>query len=87
MSVGDVCAEAVGRSPSGFYDAVAVRSRTIAERYLSLDQSMTMAAISNELTGDTLKDYFVDREMEETLRPAMRQQDFGPSWRESGERN
>ena len=67
--------------PGGFYDSVAVRSGTIAERYLSLDQSMIMAAIGNALTGDTLKDYFVDRDMEERLRPAMRQQDFGSSWR------
>ncbi|NLP82952.1 DUF3131 domain-containing protein [Microbacterium sp. CFH 90308] len=67
--------------PGGFYDSVAVRSGTIAERYLSLDQSMIMAAIGNALTGDTLKDYFVDRDMEDRLRPAMRQQDFGSSWR------
>jgi hypothetical protein len=66
--------------PGGFYDAVAVRSGTIAERYLSLDQSMIMAAIGNALTGDTLKDYFVDREMEQRLRPAMRQQVFSSSW-------
>jgi len=66
--------------PGGFYDAVAVHSGTVAERYLSLDQSMIMAAIGNELTGDTLKDYFVDRDMEQRLRPAMRQQVFGASW-------
>ncbi|BDV31527.1 glucoamylase family protein [Microbacterium terricola] len=66
--------------PGGFYDAVAVHSGTIAERYLSLDQSMIMAAIGNELTGDTLKSYFVDREMEKRLRPAMRLQDFSSSW-------
>jgi len=66
--------------PGGFYDAVAVKSGTVAERYLSLDQSMIMAAIGNELTKDTLKDYFVDREMEQRLRPAMTQQVFGSSW-------
>ncbi|KJL20656.1 hypothetical protein RN51_02875 [Microbacterium oxydans] len=70
--------------PGGFYDAVAVKSGTIAERYLSLDQSMIMAAIGNELTKDRLKDYFVDRQMETLLRPAMRQQDFGSSWGEGG---
>ena len=47
--------------PGGFYDAVAVGSGTVAERYLSLDQSMIMAAIGNELTGDSLKEYFVDQ--------------------------
>ena len=66
--------------PGGFYDAVAVESGTVAERYLSLDQSMIMAAIGNELTKDTLKDYFVDREMEQRLRPAMKQQVFGSAW-------
>ncbi len=72
--------------PGGFYDAVAVHSGTIAERYLSLDQSMIMAAIGNELTGDSLKDYVVDRDMERTLRPAMQAQVFGSSWGESGDR-
>jgi hypothetical protein len=68
----------------GFYDAVAVKSGTIAERYLSLDQSMIMAAIGNELTKDKLKNYFVDREMEQRLRPAMRQQEFSSSWGAGG---
>jgi hypothetical protein len=72
--------------PGGFYDAVAVHSGTIAERYLSLDQSMIMAAIGNELTGDSLKDYVVDRDMERTLRPAMQAQVFSSSWGESGGR-
>ncbi|WP_344739754.1 glucoamylase family protein [Microbacterium awajiense] len=62
--------------PGGFYDAVAVRSGTVAQRYLSLDQSMIMAAIGNELTGDSLKRYFVDKEMEKRLRPAMAAQVF-----------
>ena len=66
--------------PGGFYDAVATRSGTVAERYLSLDQSMIMAAIGNAVTRDSLKAYFVDRDMERLLRPAMRQQDFGSAW-------
>ena len=67
--------------PGGFYDAVAVDSGTVAERYLSLDQSMIMAAIGNELTGDSLKEYFVDREMEKRLRPAMAAQVFSSEWK------
>ncbi|MET0736305.1 MAG: glucoamylase family protein, partial [Microbacterium sp.] len=67
--------------PGGFYDSVAVGSGTIAERYLSLDQSMIMAAIGNALTGDSLKHYFVDREMEKRLRPAMAEQVFSSTWR------
>jgi hypothetical protein len=63
--------------PGGFYDAVAVGSGTIAERYLSLDQSMIMAAIGNELTGDGLKDYFVDRAFEKAIQPLVKAQVFG----------
>ena len=66
--------------PGGFYDAVAVGSGTVAERYLSLDQSMIMAAVGNALTGDSLKDYMVDDRMEQNLRPAIEQQVFGSSW-------
>lgn len=66
--------------PGGFYDAVAVKSDTIAKRYLSLDQSMIMAAIGNALTGDSLKGYVVDDAMERTLKPAIAQQVFGSSW-------
>ena len=43
-----------------FFDAVAVRSGTVATRYLSLDQAMIMAAIGNELRHDMVKEYFVD---------------------------
>jgi hypothetical protein len=63
--------------PGGFYDAVAVGSNTVAERYLSLDQSMIMAAIGNELLDDRLKSYFVDRSLEKALKPLVRAQVFG----------
>lgn len=63
--------------PGGFYDAVAVGSGTIAERYLSLDQSMIMAAIGNDLLDDRLKDYFVDRQFEKIIRPVVEAQVFG----------
>ena len=36
----------------GFYDAVAVRSGTVARTYLALDQSMVHGPIGNVLTGD-----------------------------------
>ena len=35
----------------GFYDAIAVRSGTVAKRYLSLDQSMVMGSIGNVFGG------------------------------------
>jgi hypothetical protein len=66
--------------PGGFYDAVAVHSDTIARRYLSLDQSMIMAAIGNALTDDSLKAYVVDDAMEQNLKPAIEQQVFGSTW-------
>ncbi|MFC6356477.1 glucoamylase family protein [Luethyella okanaganae] len=69
-----------GYGPGGFYDAIATRSGTVAERYLSLDQSMIMAAIGNELSDDSLKHYFVDAEMEQRLRPLIEAQVFGSNW-------
>jgi hypothetical protein len=67
--------------PGGFYDAVAVGSDTIADRYLSLDQSMIMAAIGNELLDDRLKQYFVDRSLEKAIKPLVRAQIFGTKLR------
>ncbi|NYF09610.1 hypothetical protein HDC94_000766 [Leifsonia sp. AK011] len=61
----------------GFYDAIAVGSGTVADRYLSLDQSMIMAAIGNDLLDDKLKRYFVDRSFEKAVRPLIEAQDFG----------
>ncbi|TPW71704.1 glucoamylase family protein [Schumannella sp. 10F1B-5-1] len=63
--------------PGGFYDAVAVKSDTVAQRYLSLDQSMIMAAILNDLGHDRLKSYFADRAFEKAVRPVVAAQVFG----------
>ncbi len=63
--------------PGGFSDSVAVRSDTVADRYLSLDQAMVMAAIGNELKRDVVKRYFVDPELEQALRPLMEAEEFG----------
>ncbi|WP_281533733.1 glucoamylase family protein [Cryobacterium breve] len=65
--------------PGGFYDAVATKSGTVARRYLSLDQSMIMAAIVNDLKKDRLKGYFVDRSFEKAVRPLIAAQIFGSS--------
>jgi len=65
--------------PGGFYDAVAVRSGTVAKRYLSLDQSMIMGAILNAERGYALKGYFVDERFENAIRPLMQAQIFGSS--------
>ena len=63
--------------PGGFSDAVATRSGTIADRYLSLDQSMIMAAIANDQDRDSMKRYFVDRQFEKAVRPLVEAQVFG----------
>lgn len=63
--------------PGGFFDAVATKSGTVAARYLSLDQSMIMAAITNELLDDRVKDYFVDSGFEAAVRPLIAAQVFG----------
>ena len=63
----------------GFYDAVAVRSRQIAKRYLSLDQAMVMGAIGNVLEKDVLRRAFVTPQVESLLRPIIAMEEFGAS--------
>ncbi|WP_454048332.1 glucoamylase family protein [Cellulomonas sp. Marseille-Q8402] len=65
--------------PGGFYDAVAVRSGTVAERYLSLDQSMIVAAIGNYLGDGLLRDHVVGPDMEQRLRPVLAAEVFSSS--------
>ena len=60
----------------GFYDAVAVRSGQVSQRYLALDQGMVMAALGNALTGDALRRYVSQGAMERTLKPLMKQEVF-----------
>jgi len=62
--------------PGGFYDSIAVRSGTVAKRYLALDQGMTMAALGNVLGHDMLRRYFVSHEVEKRLKPLMRMERF-----------
>jgi hypothetical protein len=62
--------------PGGFYDAVAVKSGTVSQRYLALDQGMVMAALGNALAGDDMRDYVAPGPMEDALRPLMRQEVF-----------
>lgn len=62
--------------PGGFYDSVAVRSGQVAERYLSLDQGMIMAALGNALAGDDMRDYVAPGPLEDTLRPLMQEEVF-----------
>jgi hypothetical protein len=62
--------------PGGFYDAIAVRSGTVAKRYLSLDQAMIMGAIGNQLAHDVLQRAFVTPQFERVLRPLMAAETF-----------
>jgi hypothetical protein len=62
--------------PGGFYDAVAVKSGTVAKRYLSLDQAMIMGAIGNELSHDVLRRAFVTPAFERAVRPLLAAETF-----------
>jgi len=67
----NIAADFDAYGPGGFYDAVAVRTGTVAERYLSLDQSMIVAAIGNYLRDGLLRDYVVGPDMEQNLQPVL----------------
>jgi hypothetical protein len=60
----------------GFFDAVAVRSGTIARRYLSLDQAMVMGAIGNVLADNVIRRAFSIRDVERVLRPVIGVEEF-----------
>ncbi len=62
--------------PGGFYDSVAVRSGTVAERYLSLDQGMVMAAIGNELRHDAVQRYVVRGPIRQAIKPLLGIEEF-----------
>ncbi|WP_392544670.1 glucoamylase family protein [Oryzobacter telluris] len=61
----------------GFFDAVAVKSGTIARRYLSLDQAMVMGALGNVLSKNVLRRAFSTPEVEAKLRPVIGIERFG----------
>ncbi|MGH8868682.1 MAG: glucoamylase family protein [Actinomycetes bacterium] len=63
--------------PGGFYDAIGVRSGTVATRYLSLDQGMVMGALGNVLADDVLREYFVSPQVKRSLEPLLRREEFG----------
>ncbi|HET7477677.1 MAG TPA: glucoamylase family protein [Dermatophilaceae bacterium] len=61
----------------GFFDAVAVRSGTIAQRYLSLDQAMAMGSLGNVLAGGDMRRAFATRQAEQAIRPVIGIETFG----------
>ncbi|WP_306207519.1 glucoamylase family protein [Actinoplanes sp. RD1] len=62
--------------PGGFADAVNVGTGQVARRHLSLDQSMIMGALGNELAGDVLKRAFVTPAFERRIRPLLAREEF-----------
>ena len=60
----------------GFKDAVNVATGQIADRYLSLDQGMVIAAIANELLGDRLQGYLAET-LQPSMQPLMAIEEFG----------
>jgi hypothetical protein len=60
----------------GFKDAVNVATGVVADRYLSLDQGMVIAALANELRHDKLQKY-LERTLRQSLKPLMAMEEFG----------
>ena len=60
----------------GFLDSVNVDSGVVSGSYLSLDQGMIMAALSNALGDDVLRKAFATKEMKRALRPVMAVEEF-----------
>ncbi|NYG06995.1 hypothetical protein BJ986_001482 [Phycicoccus badiiscoriae] len=60
----------------GFFDAVAVRSGTIARRYLSLDQAMVMGSIGNVLSDNVIRRAFSTPAVERAIRPVIGMEEF-----------
>jgi len=61
----------------GFFDAVAVKSGTIARRYLALDQAMVLGAIGNVFGNNVIRRNFVQGEVEAVIRPLIAEEEFG----------
>nr|WP_277749640.1 glucoamylase family protein [Paenarthrobacter ureafaciens] len=61
----------------GFFDAVAVKSGTIARRYLSLDQAMILGAIGNVFGNNVIRRNFIAGEIEHTIKPLIAPEEFG----------
>ncbi|MFI9487930.1 glucoamylase family protein [Promicromonospora sp. NPDC052451] len=72
----NVAADFDAYGPGGFYDAVAVRSGQVSQRYLSLDQGMIMAALGNELADDAVRRYVSRGDLEREVRPLMAMETF-----------
>jgi len=63
-------------SEGGFYDAVAVKSRTIAKRYLALDQAMIMGSIGNVFGNGVIRNAFATGQVRKRIRPLIAMEQF-----------
>jgi hypothetical protein len=63
----------------GFKDSINVVTGQIAERYLALDQGMSIAAIANALLRGRLRSYMAPA-LEGALEPLMRVEAFAAGW-------
>ena len=61
----------------GFYDAVAVKSGLIAERYLSLDQAMVLGAIGNVFCDNVIRRHFIKGAVQSVIKPLIGMEEFG----------
>ncbi|MFJ4167953.1 glucoamylase family protein [Paenarthrobacter sp. NPDC089714] len=61
----------------GFFDAVAVKSGTVARRYLSLDQAMVLGALGNVFGDNVIRRNFVRGEVEKVIKPLIAVEEFG----------
>lgn len=61
----------------GFFDAVAVKSKTVARRYLSLDQAMVLGAIGNVFGNNVIRRNFVKGEVTKVIKPLIAVEEFG----------
>lgn len=63
--------------PGGFLDAIAVRTRRAAQRYLAIDQAFVMAALVNEARADVMRRHFASVPgVTERLRPLVAARSF-----------
>ena len=60
----------------GFYDAIAVKSGTVAKRYLSLDQAMVMGSIGNVFGREAVRRYFAVGDVERRIKPLLAMEKF-----------
>ncbi|MEP7368979.1 MAG: glucoamylase family protein, partial [Dermatophilaceae bacterium] len=61
----------------GFYDAVAVKTKLSAKRYLSLDQAMVLGALGNVFCDNLIRRNFIISDIEARIRPLIGIEEFG----------